>query len=550
MAAPDPVVAERQYYLDKLGLSDSATYSIAELRSMTGGGASVKSAAETPPYDQSAKRNAITGWYHVESFGDYINAAAATIQAAQDAAEAAGGGIVYAPGSYNIAVGIKQASNVKFRGNNHGAQPGVSGGPSIWTYTGVDGGTLVSPKTRTVDTVNCSIEGIRLNGGGLAAIVLELYRVSYSEYRNCAFYGAKAGTGVGVVLDANVNNQCYFNNFVGCKADGNPVGVRFQNGANANRWQGGKIGNGATGMEFLSLSAGNIISDVDLEGASVKHFYVDSAANVFIGNHLESAPIGWDITANGSGTRRYGNTIASTVTAYVNDLSKVAGTLDELTLDTYLLQVGTTAIKSKHASTSTQVNIDPVPIVGTASCLVQWFRNITTTGTRQFIIYKGDGTATAQLLFDYGLRNLSIGGVGLGTGAQGVLGMENRGAAPTTDPVSGAVVYAESGSLKARTSGGTLQTFAGEVVSKSANATLTSVEKTVLATGGAGGIVLTLPAVSKGLEYIVKKVDAGVGTVTITPASGTIDGAANKVLSAQYAFTRIVCDGTNWFIIG
>lgn len=40
---------------------------------------------------------------------------------------------------------------------------------------------------------------------------------------------------------------------------------------------------------------------------------------------------------------------------------------------------------------------------------------------------------------------------------------------------------------------------------------------------------------------------AGTNNITITPVSGTIDGAANKVINANYGFLRIYYNGTNWF---
>lgn len=46
MASPDPIVQERQYYLDLLGVSDDPVLTIADLRGMTAGSSSVKSAAD------------------------------------------------------------------------------------------------------------------------------------------------------------------------------------------------------------------------------------------------------------------------------------------------------------------------------------------------------------------------------------------------------------------------------------------------------------------------------------------------------------------------
>ena len=71
----------------------------------------------------------------------------------------------------------------------------------------------------------------------------------------------------------------------------------------------------------------------------------------------------------------------------------------------------------------------------------------------------------------------------------------------------------------------------------------------VLATAGAGGFTVTLPAVSRNAQVFVKKVDSGAGTITVSPASGTIDGAASLALVVQYDAALLVCDGTNWLRI-
>jgi hypothetical protein len=68
-------------------------------------------------------------------------------------------------------------------------------------------------------------------------------------------------------------------------------------------------------------------------------------------------------------------------------------------------------------------------------------------------------------------------------------------------------------------------------------------------TTGSSAFAVTLPASSYGNRVIIKKVDSGAGAITITPASGTIDGAATLVLSSQNAAVELVADGTNWLII-
>jgi hypothetical protein len=87
------------------------------------------------------------------------------------------------------------------------------------------------------------------------------------------------------------------------------------------------------------------------------------------------------------------------------------------------------------------------------------------------------------------------------------------------------------------------------VASVSTTQTLSNGNSIVLATGGVSGITLTLPSPTAGKIFNIKKVDAGVGTITLSPPSGTIDGAASKVITSQYDSLTITSDGTNFFII-
>lgn len=83
-----------------------------------------------------------------------------------------------------------------------------------------------------------------------------------------------------------------------------------------------------------------------------------------------------------------------------------------------------------------------------------------------------------------------------------------------------------------------------------ANSSSTISNDIILATAGAAGITLTLPAAVTGKIVIVKKVDTGAGNVTLDPpGSVTIDGALTKVLYHQYETMTCVSDGTNWFIV-
>ncbi len=60
---------------------------------------------------------------------------------------------------------------------------------------------------------------------------------------------------------------------------------------------------------------------------------------------------------------------------------------------------------------------------------------------------------------------------------------------------------------------------------------------------------VTLPAVAADIFVRIKDKLGSSNTynITVTPASGTVDGAANDVISSNFASVVYVCDGTNWF---
>lgn len=64
-----------------------------------------------------------------------------------------------------------------------------------------------------------------------------------------------------------------------------------------------------------------------------------------------------------------------------------------------------------------------------------------------------------------------------------------------------------------------------------------------------GAVAVNLPSlVLSGLTYVIKdgKGDAATNNITITPNSGTIDGAATKVINTNNGSVRLVHDGANW----
>lgn len=132
----------------------------------------------------------------------------------------------------------------------------------------------------------------------------------------------------------------------------------------------------------------------------------------------------------------------------------------------------------------------------------------------------------------------------------------------STVNMAGAVVQAAqfkgtSGTLDMRFTPATLsnslrvsQLGASQIVSESANYNMAANDSLVLVTTGASTIVVTLNhGNGAGTIQTVKKVDAGAGTVTLTPDTGTLDGAATKSLNVQNMSAVCIFDGTNWQII-
>lgn len=84
------------------------------------------------------------------------------------------------------------------------------------------------------------------------------------------------------------------------------------------------------------------------------------------------------------------------------------------------------------------------------------------------------------------------------------------------------------------------------------SATTGSSKKFFLCDATSAAIAVTLPAAASagdGFPIAFKKTDASGNAITLNPnGSEQIDGAASYVLSAQYSFVVLVCDGTGWNI--
>jgi hypothetical protein len=92
----------------------------------------------------------------------------------------------------------------------------------------------------------------------------------------------------------------------------------------------------------------------------------------------------------------------------------------------------------------------------------------------------------------------------------------------------------------------------GRTTVADANYTVLTTDRKICYTSISAARVVTLPSVStaSGQSFVIKDESGSCSvsnTITITPASGTIDGAANRVINTAYGVQRVYSNGTNWF---
>lgn len=99
------------------------------------------------------------------------------------------------------------------------------------------------------------------------------------------------------------------------------------------------------------------------------------------------------------------------------------------------------------------------------------------------------------------------------------------------------------------------QSLMGNVFSArrvSATTTISKNDMYIGVTGNASAVVLTIPTASMTANQMFQIADeagtANTKNITLTPASGTINGASSFVMNAAYQQVSIVFDGTNYFV--
>lgn len=88
--------------------------------------------------------------------------------------------------------------------------------------------------------------------------------------------------------------------------------------------------------------------------------------------------------------------------------------------------------------------------------------------------------------------------------------------------------------------------FLSNITAKSAGYTAAAGDFVMATTTSASFVVGGPVGAAAGNVVAIKKVTSDANTVTFTPASGTVDGAASAVISVFEAELMFTFDGTNW----
>ena len=138
-----------------------------------------------------------------------------------------------------------------------------------------------------------------------------------------------------------------------------------------------------------------------------------------------------------------------------------------------------------------------------------------------------------------------------GTGSKFVMDTSPTLVTPNIGAATGASLNVGTGALTGGLITGSSEILNG-VRSETANYTVTTSDRTILADSTAGAITITLPSAVgiSGFIITVKKIDATTNNVVITTsASQTIDGGLTQTLNAQYGGITMQSNGSNWYVL-
>jgi len=131
------------------------------------------------------------------------------------------------------------------------------------------------------------------------------------------------------------------------------------------------------------------------------------------GGSIDGVPIGATTRSTIAGTTgNFNSTLAVTgVGTFSDDIAVNGGDITSNAAQFNITGTGATSVTIKHSRAgSTTFDFDAAPTDGTSSSLIRFLRNASTTGSRQIIFFKGDGTNVQVLNLNTGTGALTLTG--------------------------------------------------------------------------------------------------------------------------------------------
>ena len=176
------------------------------------------------------------------------------------------------------------------------------------------------------------------------------------------------------------------------------------------------------------------------------------------------------------------------------------------------------------------------------------------TDTAQVFAFRNSGTNLT--VSTNGSDSVFLNVPDAGTGARGVVTTSTQtfgGNKTFQDTVTAAKTFLAGTTGNANSTVQVAGSLSMAIKSVTANYTVTAGDNTILANTSSTAFTITLPSPASfaGRIYTIKKIgNGGIDKeLTISPASGTIDGGSSYVIYNDWTYVTLQTDGTDWYII-
>jgi len=282
-----------------------------------------------------------------------------------------------------------------------------------------------------------------------------------------------------------------------------------------------------------TITIGAVAASSDVNGATI----VSDTTSRTIILHPADATNPGIVTA---GAQTFGGNKTFNGNTTVNGTTTLNNVATNTTLDTVLLINSAGLVQKRQVSAAAFGNA------------VRRINN--NTDTAQFFAFRNSGTDLTVSTANNDSVYLNV--PDAATGARGVVSTSaqtfagNKGFQDSVTAAKAVLVGTGSSANSTVQVNGSLSLA---IKSVTTDYTVTGADNTILANTTSGAIIITLPAPTNfaGRIYTIKKIGTGGidKELTITPASGTIDGGSNYIIYNDYTYVALQTDGTNWYVI-